>query len=148
MLKAQIQSDVKAAMKAGNAAERDALRLLLAELLTEEKKLGVELTDEQAAQAVGRVVKRTRGSIDEYRGLGQADTVAKLETELAVYQRYAPAQLDEAAVKAIVEGAVAAAQATGPQDMGKVMKLVMPQLQGKADGQLISRLVKEALNKQ
>ena len=148
MLKSQIQSDVKEAMKAGNAAERDALRLLLSELLTEEKKSGAELSDEQAAQAVNRVVKRTKGSIEEYRGLGQSETVAKLEAELAVYQRYAPEMMSESAVKAIVDGAVASAQATGPQDMGKVMKLVMPQLQGKADGQLISRLVKEALNKQ
>lgn len=147
MLKETIQADVKTAMKAGNAAERDALRLLLAELLTEEKKAGAALSEEQSAQAVNRVVKRTRGSIEEYTKHGAADTVAKLETELAVYQRYAPAQLTESEVKAIVEGAVASVQAGGPQDMGKVMKVLMPQVQGKADGQLIQRLVKEALNK-
>jgi uncharacterized protein YqeY len=147
MLKATIQADVKTAMKAGNAADRDALRLLLAEILTEEKKAGADLSDEQAAQVVNRVVKRTRGSIEEYGKLGATDTVAKLEVELAVYQRYAPEQLSESAVKAIVEGAVASVQATGPQDMGKVMKVLMPQVQGKADGQLVQRLVKEALNK-
>ena len=146
-MKAQVQADLKEAMKAGNAADRDALRMLLADLMKEEKDKGGDLTDEAALQVINRVVKRTRGSIDEYRGLGQSDTVAKLEAELAVYQRYAPAQLSETEVRAIVDGAVAAAQATGPQDMGKVMKLVMPQVQGKADGQVVSRLVKEALNK-
>ena len=147
MLKTQLQADIKDAMKGGRAAERDALRLLLAELLIEEKKAGEDLTDEQAAQSVNRVVKRTRGSIEEYRKLDQAETVTKLEVELEVYQRYAPEMMAEDAVKAIVEGAVASVQATGPQDMGKVMKAVMPQLQGKADGQLINRLVKEALTK-
>jgi uncharacterized protein len=146
-MKAKVQAALKDAMKAGNAADRDALRLLLADLMKEEKDKGADLTDDAAVQVVNRIIKRTKGSIEEYQNLGQANTVAKLQGELTVYQRYAPEQLSEDAVKAIVEGAVAAAQATGPQDMGKVMKLVMPQVQGKADGQLVSRLVKEALSK-
>ncbi|MFN3428983.1 MAG: GatB/YqeY domain-containing protein [Candidatus Sericytochromatia bacterium] len=146
-MKAQIQADLKEAMKAGKAAERDALRLLLADLMKEEKDKGVDLTDEVAATVINRIIKRTKAAIEEYGNLGQTDTVTKLETELVVYQRYAPEQLSEDAVKAIVDGAVASVNATGPQDMGKVMKAVMPALQGKADGQLISRLVKDALNK-
>ena len=147
MLKDTIQADLKAAMKAGNTGERDALRLLLSDLTKDEKDKGHALSDEESAQCVNRLIKRTKGSIEEYQRLGQAETVTGLETELAVYRRYAPEQLSEEAVRAIVQGAVAAAQATGPQDMGKVMKLVMPQVQGKADGQLISKLVKEELNK-
>jgi uncharacterized protein YqeY len=146
MLKAQVQADLKEAMKAGKTADRDALRLLLADLLKEEKeKAGLELSDEAATTVVNRIVKRTRGSIEEYQKIGAADTVAKLETELAVYQRYAPEQLDEAAVKALVASAVAETGAAGPADMGKVMKALMPKVTGKADGQLVSRLVKESL---
>lgn len=146
MLKSQIQADLKAAMKAGNTADRDALRLLLADLTKEEKEKG-ELNEEAEVQVVNRIIKRTKGSMDEYRNVGSHDTVAKLEVELSVYQRYAPEQLSEEAVKAIVEGAIASVHATGPQDMGKVMKALMPQVQGKADGALVSRLVKEGLAK-
>jgi hypothetical protein len=134
-------------MKAGKAADRDALRLLLADLTKEEKEKGAELDAEGEVVVVNRIIKRTKGSLEEFQKVGAADTVAKLEVELGVYQRYAPEQLSEEAVKAIVEGAIASAHATGPQDMGKVMKILMPQVQGKADGGLVSRLVKEGLAK-
>lgn len=147
MLKSKIQADLKDAMKAGATADRDALRLLLADLTKEEKERGGELNEDAEMQVVNRIIKRTKGSIDEYRNVGSHDTVAKLEVELGVYQRYAPEQLSEEAVKAIVEGAIASVHATGPQDMGKVMKVLMPLVQGKADGALVSRLVKEGLAK-
>lgn len=147
MLKAKIQEDLKAAMKSGATSDRDALRMLLAEFLKAEKASGAELDAAQEAQVVSRVVKQTRGSIEEYQKLGQADTVAKLEGELGVYRRYAPEELSEDAVKAYVAEAVQVSGAAGPQDMGKVMKLLMPRVQGKADGAMVQRLVKEALNK-
>ena len=147
MLKARLQEDLKTAMKAGQAAERDALRLLLAEFTKAEKAGNGELDATAEAQVVSRIVKQTRGSIEEYQKLGQTETVGKLEGELAVSRRYAPAELSEATVKAIVDEAVAVSGASGPQDMGKVMKLVMPRVQGKADGQMVQRLVKDALNK-
>jgi uncharacterized protein YqeY len=135
-------------MKAGKTADRDALRMLLADLLKEEKeKAGTELSDEAATTVVNRIVKRTRGSIEEFSKVGASDTVAKLEAELVVYQRYAPEQLGEDAVKALVAEAVAETGASGPADMGKVMKALMPKVTGKADGQLVSRLVKESLQK-
>lgn len=145
-LKAQIQDDLKAAMKAGRAEERDIIRLLLTALLNAEKAAGHDLSDDEAGQVAAKVVKQARNSIEEYGKLGQADTVAKLEAELAVYLKYAPAQLDDAAIRAIVVQAVADSGATGPADMGKVMKLVMPQVQGKADGGAVNRIVKESLS--
>jgi uncharacterized protein YqeY len=145
MLKARLQDDLKAAMKAGNASERDAIRLLLAEFTKAEKAEGSELDPAKEAQVVSRMVKQTRGSIEEYQKFGQADTVAKLEAELALYRRYAPEELSEDTVRAIVKEADSVSGAAGPQDMGKVMKLVMPRVQGKADGGLVQRLVKEAL---
>lgn len=145
MGKEKIQADLKDAMKAGDAATRDALRMLLAAITTAEKAQGTALDEAATAQVVARVVKQTRGSIEEFGRLGQADTVTKLEAELAVYQRYAPEQLSEETVKAIVAEAVATSGAQGPADMGKVMKLVMPRVSGKADGGLVNRLVKEAL---
>lgn len=144
-LKARIQDDLKAAMKAGATGERDALRMLLTELQKAEKAEGRELAEADELQVVSRIVKQTRNSIDEYSKLDQAATVAKLVGELAVYQKYAPEQLDDAAIKAIVDAAVAEAGATGPADMGKVMKLVMPKVQGRADGGAVNRIVKESL---
>lgn len=145
MLKAQLQQDLKAAMKAGHTAERDALRLMLADIQAAEKAEGKELSGEDELTVVSRLLKRTTTSLEEYAKLGQTDTVAKLEGELAVYKRYAPAQLTEAEVAAIVRQAIADSGAAGPQDMGKVMKLVMPQTKGKADGAMVNRVVKEAL---
>jgi uncharacterized protein YqeY len=147
-LKARIQDDLKAAMKAGAAAERDALRMLLSALLTAEKAEGRDLAEAEELQVAAKVVKQTRGSIDEYAKLGQADTVSKLDAELGVYERYAPAQLDDETIRNIVAVAVAESGATGPADMGKVMKLVMPQVQGRADGGAVNRIVKEALSQQ
>lgn len=144
-LKAQIQDDLKAAMKGGRTDERDTLRLLLSALLNAEKAEGRDLEAAEALLAVAKVVKQTRNSLEEYGKLGQADTVAKLEGELAVYLKYAPAQLDDAAIRAIVVQAVADSGAKGPADMGKVMKLVMPQVQGRADGGAVNRIVKESL---
>lgn len=145
MFKATVQEDLKSAMKRGDTAERDALRLLLAALKNAEIQEGGALDETQAGNVIAKVVKQTRSAIDEYRQLGQAEAVAKLEGELAVYSRYAPAQLSEDSVRAIVDAAVAQAGAMGPQDMGKVMKIVMPQVQGQADGALVNRLVKDAL---
>ena len=143
--KSRIQDDLKAAMKAGDSATRDALRMLLAAILTAEKQQGSDLADDAVAQVAAKVVKQTRGSIEEFQRVGQADTVGKLKAELVVYQRYAPEQLSEAQVRAIVTEAVIMCAATGPADMGKVMKLVMPRVSGKADGQLVNRIVKDAL---
>ena len=144
-LKARIQDDLKAAMKAGAAEERDALRMLLTELQKAEKAEGREISEADELLVAAKIVKMTRNSIEEYTKLGQAETVGKLEGELGIYRRYAPEQLDDAAIKAIVDQAVADAGAAGPQDMGKVMKLVMPQVQGRADGGAVNRIVKEAL---
>lgn len=146
MLKSTIQIDLKNAMKAGDASLRDALRLLLAALTTAEKQEGGELSDAAALQVVSKQVKQTKNAIEEYQGLGAADTVAKLEVELEVYMRYAPSQLSEETVAALVAEAVAVSGAQGPQDMGKVMKLVMPRVQGQADGGMVNRLVKDALS--
>jgi uncharacterized protein YqeY len=133
-------------MKAGDAATRDSLRMLLAAVLNAEKAQGTDLSDDAVGQVVAKVVKQTRGSIEEFQRIGgQEDTVSKLEAELLVYQRYAPEQMSEAHVQGIVAEAVAMSGAKGPADMGKVMKLVMPRVSGKADGGLVNRLVKEAL---
>ena len=144
-LKSRIQDDLKAAMKAGESEVRDALRMLLTELQKAEKAEGRELAEADELQVVARIVKQTRNSIDEYAKLDQAATVSKLDKELGVYQKYAPAQLDDAAIQAIVSQAVADAGAKGPADMGKVMKLVMPQVTGRADGGAVNRIVKESL---
>ena len=144
-LKAQIQDDLKAAMKGGRTDERDTLRLLLTALLNAEKAAGQDLTDEESGQVAAKVVKQARNSIEEYTKLDQADTVAKLAGELVVYLKYAPVQLDDAAIRAIVLQAVADSGASGSADVGKVMKLVMPHVQGRADGGAVNRIVKESL---
>lgn len=145
MSKARIQEDLKTAMKAGDAQTRDALRMLLAAVTTEEKAKGAALDDTAVGQVVLKVVKQAKNSIEEYRTLGHPDRVAALEAELHVYERYAPELMGEAQVKAIVDEAIATTGAAGPADMGKVMKLVMPRVAGKADGAMVNRLVKEGL---
>ncbi len=95
-------------------------------------------------KVLSTLVKQRRESAEAYRDT-RPELAAKEEQELAILQEFLPAQLGEAELKAIVEAAVIAAGASGPRDMGAVMKLVTPQTTGRADGRLVSELVKARL---
>ena len=143
----RIQQDMTAAMKARDADTLSTLRMLKAALMevrTKKAKDAVFSHDEEV-EVLQRYAKKRRETIEELRRIGREDLVASEEREIAVTQRYLPQMLSQDEVRALVIEAVAKTGAAGPKELGKVMGAVMAQVKGRADGTLVSRLVKESL---
>jgi uncharacterized protein YqeY len=144
-LKAQIQEDVKTAMKAKEAARLSTLRMLTAAMKQKEVDERIELDDAAVLAIVEKLIKQRKDSIEQFGKAGRQDLVDAETAELAVLTAYLPAQLSEAEVLAAIEAAIASTGAAGPKDMGKLMGVLKPQLAGKADMGKVSALVKQRL---
>lgn len=136
----QVQEDARAALKAGDRDRCNALRLVASELQKAVKDGG----DDEVA-VLQRERKRRLESAAAYRDGGREDLASAEESEAELIAGYMPAQLGDAELAEIVAAAVAESGASSPRDMGNVMKLVMPQVQGRADGKRVSAAVKEKL---
>jgi uncharacterized protein YqeY len=146
-LKEQITEDMKSAMRAKDTGRLGTIRLLLAAMKQKEVDERVELDDAAVIAIVEKLIKQRKDSISQFQAANREDLVAIENAELVVLQAYMPAQMSEAEVAAVVAKAVTEVGATGPQDMGKVMGIVKPQLAGKADMGVVSAQVKAALTK-
>jgi uncharacterized protein len=135
---------MKAAMKAQDSLRLSAIRMARTAIKNAEIEARAPLDDAGVIRVLSTLVKQRRESAEAYRG-ARPELAAKEEQELAILQEFLPAQLDEAELKAIIATAITASGATGPRDMGAVMKLVTPQTTGRADGRLVSELVKACL---
>ncbi len=144
-LKARVNDDMKAAMRARETDRLGTIRLLLAAIKQREVDERVELDDAAVTAVIDKMIKQRKDSISQFEQAGRDDLVAKEKAEVDVLVAYMPAQLSDAEVAAEVQKAVAEAGATGPQDMGKVMGLVKARLAGRADMTAVSGLVKAAL---
>jgi uncharacterized protein YqeY len=144
-LKEQVRERTTAAMKAGDKTTVGALRMLSAAILNREKDVGHDLSDDEVREVAGKEVKKRTESIEAFSAAGRDELAQKEEAERAVLEPYAPAQLDEGAVDALIDEAFAATGASGPQDMGKVMGFVMSKGKGQVDGGLVQKKVKERL---
>jgi uncharacterized protein len=142
---ARMEDEVKAAMLARDADRRDALRLLLSSLRSAEKELQRPLSDEEELQVLQRERKRRVEAAEAFRSGGRAEQAAAEENELAVLQEFMPEQLSDDDLEEIVDDAIAENGATSMRDFGRVMADVMPQVSGRADGSVVSQLVKEKL---
>jgi uncharacterized protein len=136
----QVQDDVKTALKAGDRERVHALRLIADALQKAEKDNGGD-----PAEVLQRERKRRLEAADAYRDGGRADAAAAEEREAEVIASYMPKQLSDEELQEIVGNAVAESGASSPQEMGKVMSVVMPQVKGRADGKRVSAAVKEML---
>ena len=143
----RIQQDMTAAMKARDADTLSTLRMLKAALMEVRTKKAKDATfsHDEEIEVLQRYAKKRRETIEELRRIGREDLVASEEREIAVTGRYLPQMLSEEEVRALVLEAVAKTGATGPKELGKVMGAVMAQVKGRADGTLVSRLVRESL---
>jgi len=141
-----IRSEMTAAMKAGDAPRRDALRLLVASLHNARIAAGHDLDDDEALRVLQREAKQRRDSIEEFRKGNRDDLVRIEEAELAVITSFLPAELSHEELGAIVRGVIDEAGATGPGDLGKVMGPLMERLAGRADGRRANALVRELLS--
>ena len=145
MLKAQIQSDMKTAMKAGDKTRLGAIRLILAAIKQREVDERIELDDSQVLAVLDKMVKQRRDSIEQYSAANRQDLADAERFEVEVIQAYLPAALTEPEITALVEAAVAQSGAAAMSDMGKVMAILRPQVQGRADMGAVSALVKRRL---
>ena len=146
-LKEQITEDMKNAMRAKDTGRLGTIRLLLAAMKQKEVDERVELDDAAVIAIVEKLIKQRKDSISQFQAANRDDLVAIENAELVVLQAYMPAQMSEAEVAQVVAKVVAEVGASGPQDMGKVMGVVKPQLAGKADMGIVSDQVKAALTK-
>lgn len=136
----QVQHDVKSALKAGEKERVQALRLIVNELQKARKDDGGD-----DVQVLQRERKRRLEAAEAYREGGNADRAGAEEREAEIIAAYMPAQLSDEELGAVVGDAVAESGASSPGEMGKVMALVMPRVQGRADGRRVSAAVKEKL---
>ena len=144
-LKERIDADLKAAMKDKDAPRLSVVRMLKSAIKYREIELMKPLDDAGVEAVVATEIKRRRDSVEQYRAGSREDLASKEEGEIAVLQGYLPQQLSAEEVAAKVDAAIARSGAQGPKDMGAVMKLLMPEVQGRADGKVVSELVKQKL---
>ena len=144
--KDQILQDLKDAMKSGDTKRREALRLLTAAFKQVEVDQRKELTADDVTAILSSEAKKRREAIEEAERAGRDELAAQEKYELALIEVYLPQQLSRAEIEKLVREAVQEVGATTPKDMGKVMKVLMPRLQGQADGKLVNTIVKEVLS--
>jgi len=160
-LKEKIQADIKKAMQDKDALKVSVLRMAMANILNKEKekraklnKAGEEeskldelskLTDEEVMEVISSEAKKRKDSIEQYRKGNREDLAEQEEKELSILNSYLPEQMDEEEIRKIVKQKIEELGVSTLQETGKVMGAVMPQLKGKADGNVINKIVQEEL---
>jgi uncharacterized protein len=142
---ARLEDELKQAMVARDEPRRDALRLILSSLRSAEKELQRPLHDDEELQVLQRERKRRIEAAEAFRGGGREEQAQREEEELAVLEEFMPAPLSEEELEEIIDDAIAEVGATSIRDLGRVMADVMPQVSGRADGSVVSQLVREKL---
>lgn len=159
-IKEKIQQDFKEAFKNKEEVKISTFKILQSEIrnaeiakktkmakegATDDIDLKSQLNDDEVIQVIGKEAKKRKDAMEIYKKEGRDELFKREESELAVLISYLPEQLSEDEIKKIVEESVRDSGATGPQDMGKIMKVLMPKVKGKADGALVNKILKETL---
>lgn len=144
-LKEQLSETIKTAMKSGDKATLGYARNLHAAVRKKEIDDRVDLDDAGIQKVALSAMKQRKESIEQFRAGGREDLAANEEAELKFLERFAPAQMSEAELVRHVEESIAESGAKDAKEVGKVMKVLMPKVQGRADGKLINQLVRERL---
>lgn len=144
-LKAEIQEAVKAAMKTGDRLTLSTLRLLLSALHNEEIKERRELTTEEIHRTIATLCKQRAEAAELFRKGGRAELAEKEEAELKVLQQFLPQPLSEDEVRDLIKVSIDEVGAKTIQDLGKVMKQLMPRVSGRTDGKRVNQLARELL---
>ncbi|WP_034550185.1 GatB/YqeY domain-containing protein [Carnobacterium funditum] len=141
-----INDDIKTAMKAKDKNTLAVLRMLKAAFQNEKIKTGNELSEDEELTLLSREMKQRRESLIEFEKANREDLVEQTQNAIKLVGKYLPQQLSEEELQVIISNAVSEVNATSMKDFGKVMGVVMPITKGKADGNVINRLVKDQLN--
>jgi uncharacterized protein len=143
--KADLESDLKQAMRNSDEVRKRTLRMVLSALkLAEVEKRGA-LDEAAIAGILRKEIKLRQEAIEEAQHAGRQELAQASQAEIAVLEGYLPKAMDPAELEAMVRQAILEAGAVGPQDMGKVMKILMPRVEGRADGKQLSSLVRDLL---
>lgn len=145
-LKDQLTDAMKSAMKAKEKDRLGVIRLILAECNRVEVDERIELSDDRVLAILDKMVKQRRDSARQFQDAGRDELAAQENFEISVIRDFLPAALSEVELVAIIDSAIAETAAASPQDMGKVMAVVKPQIQGRADMGAASQLVKQKLS--
>jgi uncharacterized protein len=140
-----IEDEIKEAMRSRDAERRDALRLIVNALKNSEKELQRPLSDDEELQVLQRERKKRVEAAEAFRSGGREEQAEAEERELAVLEEFMPEPLNEDEIEEIVDDAIAEVGATSMADLGRVMADVMPQIAGRADGSVVSQIVREKL---
>ncbi len=145
MIKEQIQEDMKTAMRSQDKERLSTIRLILAALKQREVDERITLTDEHVLAILDKMLKQRRESIIQYEAGKRPDLVQKESAEIQVIQHYLPAQLSDAEIDKLIAAAIKETGAASARDMGKVMGVLKPKVQGRADIAAVSAKVKKHL---
>ena len=142
----QVSKELLDSMKNKDAVRTSTLRMLISAIRYKEVEKKKALAESDVLDVIQSEAKRRKESIEEYTKAGRADLASKEEAELNVLKVYLPQPLSEAELKAMIQSAIKSSGAKTPQEMGKVMSVIMPQIKGRADGKVAQKFVIEALS--
>ena len=146
-LRARIEEALRNAIRGKNETAKDALRMLLTSVKVKEKDIRRQPSETEIHQVISSLIKQRHDSVELYRKGGRADLASKEEDEIRVLQDFLPQQLSLEEVETMVSEAVSEAGVTSPNDMGRVMKILMPKVAGRAEGKVVNELVRSKLGK-
>ncbi len=145
-LKKSITDDMKSAMKAKDRQALKAVRMILEAIKKKEIDERIEIDDAQVMTVIQKMVKQRKDSISQFSDAGRTDLVEIEEAELEIINNYMPEQLSDEEVESVVDRAINDSGANSMKDMGKLMGMLKPRLQGKADMSIVSQLIKSRLS--
>ncbi len=141
----RIEGAMRDAMRARDNRRTQTLRMAMAAAHNRKIELRRDLTDDEIVEVLGRQVKQRRESIDVYRAAGREDRASDEEAEAAILAEFLPEQLDPTELESLARSVIAETGASSPSEMGRVMGRLVPQVRGRADGRVVSDLVKRLL---
>jgi len=144
-IKEKLDQDMKMAQKSGDKTRLNITRLLKSEIKYKEIEKKDNLSDEEVLEVLQTSVKRHRDSIEQFKKGGRNDLAEKEEAELKIILEYLPQQLTEEELTSLIDEAIKEVEASSPKDLGKVMKVLIPKVKGRADGKKVNILVSQRL---
>lgn len=145
-LKERLLNDLKEAMKEKDEIRKDTIQLIRAAILKIEKDKHITLEDDGVSDVLAKELKSARDALVEIEKSGREDLIQKTNRQIEIIQQYLPEQLSEEQLEAIVKEAIQETGALSIKDMGKIMKVVMPKIKGRSDGNLVNTVVKKLLS--
>jgi uncharacterized protein YqeY len=146
-LKERLQQDLYQALRSHDGYRKTAIRLVLAAVLNEEIAQQHELNDEQVLEVIRREIRQHRESLSEFEKAKRADLVTEEKAQLEALLGYVPAELGREEIVLAAQQAIAETEATGPENIGPVMRVLMPRLHGRAEGSTVNQVVRELLSR-